>query len=98
MPLITFVILLISSGVVLTYSNFPLYAISVYGLSHVRHLPQMQYIDPRAQIRTYRAEGVFELLNYHEQEPRSKILLKFENFAWLTAVSERYFFCLLHPG
>jgi len=94
----TFVILLTSSRIVLIYSNFPLYAFSAYNLPHVRHLPQMQYINPRAQIRTYQAEDVFELLSYHEQEPRLKILLKFENFARFTAVSERYFLCLLHSG
>lgn len=51
-----FVILLISSCIVLIYNNFPLYAVSAYGLPHIRHLPQKQYVKPRAEIRAYQAE------------------------------------------
>ena len=88
MPLITFVILPISSRIVLIYRNSQLYAVSSYGAPHLRHFPQTRYMNTSAQIRTYQAEDVFELLNFHDQEPRSTILLKFVNFAWLTAVPE----------
>jgi hypothetical protein len=30
------------------------------------HLPQNQYIKPNEKFRTYDAEDIFELLNYHD--------------------------------
>jgi hypothetical protein len=51
----TFVILLISSRIVLIYSNSPLYAFSSYDVPHLRRLPQRSTL---AQARKFASTGL----------------------------------------
>ena len=43
--------------------------IPTYGVPHLRHLLPDPFccIKPTVQIHTHNVEGVFELLNYHDQ-------------------------------
>ena len=55
-----------------------------------RLLPQTQYFEQSAQIRTYDAEVAFELLNSHYRSLRLTILLRFGGKAplnWVRGLS-----------